>query len=172
MNELWNENLKLHLKQFVPLISICVFIIIFNIPLYPFVSYSIRPYVGIICTYFWLTHRSYSFGVFSVYLIGFLEDIISSTPFGLNIFTMLLLYVFTQIVYKFIFNKPFIIIWYGFCITLALTLLCKWLLLSFYYRDFLPISTLLFSFLTSICFYPIFSIINIYIHQQLIEDEK
>ncbi len=96
MEEFWQENLKIRLQNLVPFLSALLLLLIFNIPAYPFVADSIRPYVGIICAYFWLVYRPYLFGIWSVYLLGFLEDVISNTPFGANIFSMMLLYVLTR----------------------------------------------------------------------------
>lgn len=171
MNELWNENIKLHLQRLIPIISTILFVLIFNIPLYPFVADNIRPYISLICVYFWLIHRPYLFGAISVYMVGILEDIVSSTPFGTNIFTLLLLYLLTNLITKFLANKPFIIIWYGFCFTTFITLFAKWLVVSIYYSQFLPVSSLIFIYLTTIAFYPIFSIINVYIHDHFMESE-
>lgn len=172
MNELWNENIKIQLQRLVPLISTILFILIFNIPLYPFVSSSIRPYVAIICVYFWLIYRPYFVNITGVYLVGILEDIISSTPFGSNIVTMLLVYVFTNLISKFVANKPFPVVWYGFAFVAFVTLIIKWLIISIYYSQFLSLSILLFSLLTTIAFYPIFSIINVFLYEHFMQDEE
>lgn len=171
MRETWFDNIKLQFQQLVPVLSTIIFVLIFNIPLYPFVAENIRPYVSIICAYFWLVHRPYMFSLGSVYVIGILEDIVSSTPFGANIFAMLLVYVLTNLILKFVSNKPFIVVWYGFIFVATITLIVKWFVISIYYSQFLPVISLIFGLLATIAFYPIFSIINVFIHEYFMQDE-
>lgn len=171
MRELWNENIKAQLQHLIPMLSVSLFVIIFSIPLYPFVSDTIRPCVTIICAYFWLIHRPYYFAVGSVYFIGILEDVLSSTPFGINILSLLIVYVLTNIAYKYVINKSFAVVWYAFIPIAFLTLIIKWLILSIYYSQFLPFIPLFFIFLTTIAFYPIFSMINAYICEYFMQDE-
>lgn len=171
MREFWNENIKIQIQHLIPVLFTVLFVLIFNIPKYPFVADNIRPYVSIICVYFWLIHRPYLFGIGSVYFIGILEDIVYSTPFGTNIFTMLLAYVLTNLASKYVINKSFVVVWYGFAFVAFTTLIIKWFIISIYYSQFLPLAPLTFSLLTTIAFYPIFSVINVYIHEYFMQDE-
>jgi rod shape-determining protein MreD len=111
------------------------------------------------------------FGIISIYIIGMLEDIVSSTPFGINIFTILFVYVLTNLIYKFVANKPFTVTWYGFAFIAASASIIKWFVLSIYYSQFLPFIPLIFSLLATIVFYPIFSFVNAYIQNHLMEDD-
>ncbi len=171
MKELWNDNIKIHLQHLMPVISSIIFILIFFIPAYPFVAHNIRPAVSLICIYFWLINRPDIFGITYAFIIALVEDLVSTSPTGADLFGVLVLYVITTSIYKFVSNKPFNIIWYGFILASAITLLAKWLIVSLYYSQFVPVSNIIFTFFSTIAFYPIFSIINAYIHVYFMQEE-
>ena len=93
MNDEWSENLTLYFQRLLPLLFSLLLLFVSYIPLDLPISNNIRPAVGMICTYFWLLHRPDVFNLLSVYLLGLTEDVISSAPFGSNIFALLVLYV-------------------------------------------------------------------------------
>lgn len=80
-------------QRLLPLLFSLLLLFVSYIPLDLPISNNIRPAVGMICTYFWLLHRPDVFNLLSVYLLGLTEDVISSAPFGSNIFALLVLYV-------------------------------------------------------------------------------
>lgn len=125
-----------------------------------------------ICTYFWLLHRPDVFNLLSVYLLGLTEDVISSAPFGSNIFALLVLYVLVTNLSRFFNAKPFVIIWYGFALLSLVTFLSRWLLVSVYYSHFLPLATVMFSYLVTAAAYPILSLINVFVQNRLMTDEE
>ena len=86
MNDEWSENLTLYFQRLLPLLFSLLLLFVSYIPLDLPISNNIRPAVGMICTYFWLLHRPDVFNLLSVYLLGLTEDVISSAPFGSNIF--------------------------------------------------------------------------------------
>ncbi|MFV0625816.1 MAG: rod shape-determining protein MreD [Alphaproteobacteria bacterium] len=171
MKDLWNDNIKIHLQHLMPVISSIIFILLFYIPAYPFVAENIRPCIPYICIYFWLVNRPDIFGITYAFIIAFVADIASTSPAGTDIFALLILYLTTTSIYKFVSNKPFNIVWFGFIIVSALTLLAKWLIVSLYYSQFLAFSNVIFTFLSTIAFYPIFSVINVYIHVYFMQEE-
>ena len=116
MNDEWSENLTLYFQRLLPLLFSLLLLFVSYIPLDLPISNNIRPAVGMICTYFWLLHRPDVFNLLSVYLLGLTEDVISSAPFGSNIFALLVLYVLVTNLSRFFNAKPFVIIWYGFAL--------------------------------------------------------
>lgn len=165
MNDIIKSNIKNRLLEFLPVVSSVVFVIIFNIHLNPFVSSNIRPSISIICIYFWLVNSHNIFGMFSVYVIAIVEEMISSTPLGSSILTALILYLVVTLIHKFVYHKPFLIFWYGFMFSCFISLLSKWIIISIYYGEALSISTTIFTIMSTIAFFPIFGIINTYIYK-------
>lgn len=172
MNDEWSENLTLYFQRLLPLLFSLLLLFVSYIPLDLPISNNISPAVGMICTYFWLLHRPDVFNLLSVYLLGLTEDVISSAPFGSNIFALLVLYVLVTNLSRFFNAKPFVIIWYGFALLSLVTFLSRWLLVSVYYSHFLPLATVMFSYLVTAAAYPILSLINVFVQNRLMTDEE
>ena len=171
MNEEWSENLASYFQRMLPLLSYLIMLFFSYIPLSLPTSDSVRPAVGMICAYFWLLHRPDVFNLLSVYILGLVEDIISSVPMGTNIFALLVMYLLVTNLSRFFNAKPFVIIWYGFILFSFVTFLSKWLLVSVYYSHFLPLMSVMFSFLITAAVYPILSVINVFVQNRLMTDE-
>ena len=104
--------------------------------------------------------------------MGVVDDVISNVPFGTNILTLLVLYVLISNLSRFLNGKPFIITWYGFAIISLVVFLTKWLVLSVYYGQFLPLSIVSFSFMVTAAAYPFISLILAFVQNNLIADEE
>ncbi len=172
MSDNLTENNFRNLQRMLPLISSVVLLLMSYIPVNFVVSNNIKPLMSMICVYFWLLNRPDIFNLTSVYVLGIVEDTISSAPFGSNIFALLLLYVLVSYLAKYFHSKPFSITWYGFMLISLAVLLAKWLLVSIYYSQFLSFTMLLFSWMVTIAFYPIIGFINAAIDKYLLEDEE
>lgn len=165
------ENLKIYIQRMTPLLFSVFLILLSYVPLDFPLANNIRPAVGMVCVYYWIIHRPDLFNLLSVYLLGLAEDILSSVPLGTNIFTLLVLYILLLNLARFFNGKPFIITWYGFAILSLLTFFAKWLMLSIYYGEFLPVVSVFFSYLFSIAAYPVLSLMNAFVQDYLIQDE-
>ena len=110
-----------------------------------------------------MVYRQDLFGLMSVFVLGFINDIISTAPFGTNLFEALLLYVLINNFYKFVNGKSFFVVWCGFAVLSLAVMLAKWLLISVYYAQFLPLQVLLFSFFITVAFYPLVSLVNSFV---------
>lgn len=171
MSDEWGENLAIYFQRLLPLLTSMLLLLISYIPLDLPLSNNMRPAVGMICVYFWLLHRPDVFNLLSVYVLGLTEDIITSAPFGSNIFALLVMYVLVTNLSKYFNAKPFVIIWYGFGLLSLVTFLSRWLVVSVYYSSFLPLSIVMFSFLITAASYPVLSLINVFVQSKLMTDE-
>ena len=154
------------------MLSSLLFLLISYMPMnFLVVGANVKLMVGYICVYFWLLHRSDIFSLGSICILGLFEDVLSSAPFGSNLFALLLLYVLVHNLSSFFNAKPFIFIWYGFAVLVFVVLFAKWLLVSIYYSQFLPIISLLFSYMFTVAFYPLFSLANTFIQNAFIGDD-
>ena len=165
------ENVKGYFQRLSPIFFSLFLILLSYVPLDFVLSSNIRPAVGMICVYYWIIHRPDIFNLFSVFILGLVDDVLSAVPTGTNIFSLLVLFVLLLNLGRFFFFFPFIVTWYGFAILSFLTFLCKWLIVSIYYGQFLPFVQVLFSYLFSVTAYPILSLFNAFIQNYLIQDE-
>ena len=137
MSEDLDENISSLFQRLLPFISSLLLIVMFYMPLDFFSLNGIKPMVGMACVYFWLQHRPDVFNLWSVFGLGMIDDVLSSSPLGANIFEMLMMYVLVNTTTKFFNAKPFVVLWYGFILLSVVVLLAKWLLISIYYSQFL-----------------------------------
>lgn len=172
MSDEFEENIASLFQKILPLLSSLILLFISYVPLEFSLFNNIRPVVGMICVYYWMLHRPDLFNLWSVYTLGLIDDVISSSPFGSNIFALLLLYILINNTSKFFNAKPFVVTWYGFCLLSLVTLMARWLLVSVYYSQFLPLSMMLFAYLVTIAAYPLISLILAFIQNNLIQDEE
>lgn len=165
------ENVKGYFQRLSPMFFSLFLILMSYVPLNFVLSSNIRPAVGLVCVYYWIIHRPDIFNLFSVFILGLIEDILSAVPMGTNIFSLLVLYLLLLNLGRFFNGKPFIVTWYGFAILSLLTLFGKWLVVSVYYGQFLPFVQVLFSYCFSVAAYPILSLLNAFVQNYLIQDE-
>lgn len=165
------ENLKNYLQRMTPLLFSVFLIMLSYVPLDFPLANNIRPAVGMVCVYYWIIHRPDLFNLVSVYLLGLFEDVLSEVPLGTNIFTLLVLYLLLLNLARFFNGKPFVVTWYGFAILSFVAFFAKWLMLSIYYGQFLPVALAFFSYLFSVAAYPVLSLMNAFVQNYLIQDE-
>ena len=166
-----DENISSLFQRLLPFLSWVLLVLLSYIPLDFMFLNSIRPAIGIICVYFWLQHRPDLFNLGSVFCLGLVDDVISSSPFGSNVFEMLLMYVLVNNTSRFLNAKPFVVLWYGFGVLALMTMLSRWLLVSVYYSQFLPLSMLFFSYMVTIAVYPLISLLLAFVQNNLIQDD-
>ena len=172
MSEDLDENITSLFQRLLPFMSSVLLLLMSYIPLDFSVFNNIRPSIGLICVYFWMLHRPDLFNLWSVYFLGVIDDIISSAPFGSNIFAMLLLYVLITNTSRFFNAKPFVVTWYGFAVLSLVAMLGRWLVVSIYYSQFLPLLMMLFSYMVTIAAYPLLSLLLAFIQNHMIQDEE
>jgi len=171
MNESVSEHIALSFQRALPLLVSVLLLLISYIPINFLLLENVKIVVSIICVYFWLMHRPDLFNLMSVSLLAIVGDILSTAPFGSNLFSLLFAYVIITNLAKYFNAKPFIVIWYGFAALAFVVFFAKWFLISIYYGQFLPVQNLVFSYLFTVACYPIFSMFNVFIQANFIRDD-
>ena len=172
MSDNLDENIASLFQRMLPLLSSMFFLFLSYLPLDLSYLNNIRPVALLICVYYWLLHRPDLFNLLSVYFLGLLADIVSSAPFGSNVFALLLLYVLVINTSRFFNAKPFVVTWYGFALLSFVTMISRWLIVSIYYSQFLPLTMVLFSVLATIAAYPLVSLALAYVQNSLMQGEE
>lgn len=168
MNDDWKEILTLYLQRLLPLLSSVLLLLLSCMP---FVPAIFHPSVALICVYYWMLHRSDVFNLFSVFILGVVADLISASPWGANVFELLILFVLISNFLKYFNGKPFEVMWAGFIPAAFISMFAKWFVLSVYYSQFLPLGMLMFSLLITVASYPIVSLVNVFVQNKLMTDE-
>lgn len=171
MSEELRESLAVYFQRMLPLLVSIILVLMSFVPLNFDAASVLRPDVGLICVFFWMIHRPDVFNLFSVYFVGLVEDIVTSAPFGSNIFACLVMYLLVSNLAVYLNAKPFVVTWYGFALMALVTMFSRWLLVSVYYSQFLPLSLMMFSLLFTIALYPVVSLVNAFVQNALMKDE-
>ena len=150
MSEELRENLAASLQKLLPLLTSIILVLMSYVPLNFAAANNLRPAVGLMCVFFWMLHRPDIFNLFSVYFLGLVEDIVTSAPFGANIFACLIMYLLVSNLAVYLNGKPFVVTWYS---------------------QFLPLSMLMFNLLFTIAFYPVIGLVNAFVQNKLMKDE-
>ena len=87
------------------------------------------------------------------------------------IFACLIMYLLVSNLAVYLNGKPFVVTWYGFAVFCLITMFSRWLLVSVYYSQFLPLSMLMFNLLFTIAFYPVIGLVNAFVQNKLMKDE-
>lgn len=167
MHDRWQDKLYLFLLHRIPLISSLILMFLFFMPINSLQFNYFRPIVGIICVHYWTAKRGYMFSYISAFIIGFLMDIYSSSPLGLNSFLMMLLVFVTNWFARHFQSVSFGLQWMIFGTVSLGYILLKWLILMAYFRDILPIGEVFFNYLSTVMFYPLIVIFNVWIQHFL-----
>lgn len=146
-----------------PFISSLILSLLSYIPLSSDIASYARPYIGLMCVYFWLVYRPDLFNLFSVFFLGLIIDVISISPIGTNTMMFLFAYAIISFLRKYMYQKIFILLWLGIIVLLPICLAFKWLCLSLYHAEALGVKMLFFSYLSSVAAYPLLSVVNAYI---------
>lgn len=171
MSQDLKENTFLVAKNCLPFVASVLMLFISYLPYNFFVLKGVHVAVGISCVYFWLQHRPDLFNLWSAFGLGLIEDLISSSPMGSNVFEVLLMYLLVNSTSRLFNAKPFIVLWYGFMALSLITMFSRWLVVSIYYSQFLPLSVLFFSYLVTIVLYPLLSLLMAFIQNRLIRED-
>ncbi len=171
MSDEFQENLIASIQRFLPFVTSVLWVLVSYLPLDTFTANNLRPDVGLTCVFFWTLYRPDVFNLFSVYLLGLVVDIVTSAPFGSNVFSFLVMYLLVSNLAAYFTAKPFVVTWYGFALFGLITMLARWLLVSVYYSQFLPLPMLMFSVLATIACYPVIGLVNAFIENVLMKDE-
>ena len=168
----FEENITSIFQHMLPFFVSAILLLFSYVPFDFMFLNSIRPAMGMICVYFWLQHRPDLFNLWSVFFLGVLDDVVTSSPLGSNIFELLLMYVLVNNTSRFLNAKPFIVLWYGFALLALVTIFSRWLIVSVYYSQFLPLSMLFFSYMVTIAVYPLISLLLAFVQNNFIQDDE
>lgn len=172
MDDSLSEILDSQFKKFLPLICSIFLLLAAYIPVHMPLLKFLRPDIGIICVYFWALYRQDLFGAVSTFILGVIADSIAATPFGLNAFVFMFVFILASTFGSFVNTKPFIISWGGFAAISLLAFSIKWILLSVFYSRFVALGGILAGYAATVLFYPLIARLNIFVQNRFLSGEE
>ncbi len=127
----------MYFKLFIPFLLLLLFSFILTVP-HNFLSFgSFTPFYSLITIYYWFLFFPKTLPVISIFILGMLQDIMFGFPLGFNALSLVMFWLIVAYYKRFLFNKPFNVIWIGFVlcslyiVLLQSIILCKFLSYSF-----------------------------------------
>lgn len=157
---------------FVPTFSILVLVILLYIPRSNDYWNFLRQapfYIGI---YFWQSQRPDAFNVISAFILGLFADVLGGVPLGINIMTFLVLYLLSAQCSQRFNVKRFSYSWLLFSGIIFITILLKAILISIFYRQLVPLTSLMMEWLLTVALFPLMARIFIWVEKQYIHLEE
>lgn len=157
---------------FIPTFSILVLVILLYIPRANDYWNFLRQapfYTGI---YFWQSQRPDAFNVISAFILGLFADVLGGVPLGINIMTFLVLYMLSAQCSQRFNVKRFSYSWLLFSGILFLIMILKAVLISIFYRQLIPLTSLMMEWLLTVALFPLMTRIFIWVEKQYIHLEE
>lgn len=171
IEEDWQDEAVSWGQRLLPPVLAIIFVMLSYLPIYINFFNNIRPDLGLAAIYFWMMYRPDLFDLKTVAVMGLVDGVMSSSMFGLGLFSYLFMYLLMLNLRKYFNGRSFVVLWYGFIAMSLVTMLIKWLVASVYHACFLPMSTLIFSYLIGAAIYPVVSMFFACIQNLFLQDD-
>ena len=171
MSEDFDEKVITHFQKSLPIIMSVVLLLLAYLPLNIDFFYNVRPDFGLMCIYFWMLHRPDLFGIGAIVVMSVVASVVSSSVLGSAFVVYLVMYVLIYNMQKLFNAKSFVVIWYGYMALSLVAMFVKWIVVSIYYNEFLPISMLMLGYFMGIIWYPMISIVLAFVQNKFIQGD-
>ena len=85
----WQDNVASLFERLLPVSTAVILMLLTHAPIYLGVFNNVRADLGLAAVYFWMLNRSDLFDLKSVVFMGILDGTLSSSAFGLTLFSYL-----------------------------------------------------------------------------------
>ena len=114
----------------------------------------IVPALALIGVFFWSVHRPDLMPVWAVFVIGFLQDLLTGSVLGPGIVGLLIAHALVVWQHRFFLAASFAVIWVAFMLVAAAALGAIWLLNCIALLAYVDPAPLFFQYLVTMAFYP------------------
>ena len=138
-----------------PLLASLCLVVVSIIPLrLPEASFVV-PMLALMAVYYWGLHRADLLPAPAIFVVGFLQDILSGGPLGINTLIFLAGYGICVSQRRFFYAKSFLVVWWGFMVVAAGALIVEWVLISAFVEALISPRPAYFKYLMTIALYPV-----------------
>ena len=166
MNKTTKRKISHFISSKIPLIT-TIFIFITSFVLEPFKN--IKLLTVLIPIFFWISKQKQVLDFVTVLVLGFLQDFIDNTPFGINVFIFLILYFFIYYQTFFPINTSFIYSFSVFSFLSTILLLLKFVILKLFFVANINFYNVFYSAIFLILYYPMFYIFLEYLNLKFMD---
>jgi rod shape-determining protein MreD len=155
MKPVFWSRLDLAARRFTPF-GLTVLLVLLNImPLQVPGLAQVMPLLPLMSIYLWAVHQPDLMPVYAVFLVGLLQDTLSSVPLGVYGLTYLIVYATVLWQRRFLAGKSFVVIWVGFTVVAAAAVVIGWVLISSLHTTLIEPGAMAFQYLISLGVFPL-----------------
>jgi len=114
----------------------------------------IVPALALIGVFFWSVHRPDLMPIWAVFIIGFVQDLLTGSVLGPGIVGLLAVHALVVWQHRFFLAASFAVIWCAFMLVAAAALAVTWLLTCIAMTAYVDPAPLFFQYLVTTAFYP------------------
>ncbi len=153
-NNGWQGSPELLLKRAALLFALVLLLLILSAFPIPIANLGeIRPDIMLIAIYYWATLRPDVLSPLSAFFAGFVLDLLTGAPLGLQALTLVAVQWTTRSQRKFLQGQNFAVLWAGFGLLAFGAALLQWIFFMLFYLEVISLKPALFSgFLTALLF--------------------
>lgn len=116
---------------------------------------QVAPILALVSIYHWAVYRPNLLPLFSVFILGGLQDLLTGTPVGLYILVFLTVYGVVVSQRRFFAGKSFTVYWFGFAVVSLVASVESWVLASAWNLTLINFKAVTFQYLLSLGMFPI-----------------
>ena len=125
------------------------------------------PAFALMAVYYWTLHRPDLLSVTAIFLLGFLYDLLTGGPMGMQTLILLSACWLTRLGRRFFQIRSFHIVWFGFTVMAASMTILQWLFMSISMGAPISPKTGVFAYFLTIALYPLFGWVFFHVQQVL-----
>jgi len=142
-------------RQMTPFLLTVMFMFFSMLPLHIPGLAMIMPTLGLMSVYHWAVYRTNLMPVYAVFVLGLLQDFLSSSDIGLYALVYLVVYGIAISQHRFLIGKSFFIVWLGFILISAVSTSMIWLLSALLNQTVTNPEFAIYQYLLSVAVYPL-----------------
>ena len=154
MNIVIWQKLDYFARSTTPFILSLVLVILSVIPTYIPNYMAVAPVLPLVAIYHWAIYRPNLLPVFSIFILGLMQDFLMGTPVGLHVLVFLTVYGIVLSQRRFFAEKSFIFYWFGFGIISLLASIESYLLGSVWNAVFLDLNAAAYQYIILMGLFP------------------
>ncbi len=154
-----SEQIDLAMRLCVAYILMLVLFLLNMISFSTPISTTIEIPFVIIVIYYWSVYRPSLMSPLLVFIAGICLDFISGLPAGLSSFTLLIMNNVVSNQRLFLTGQPFMVVWLGFVVVGAITLLIQWFLFGLINFQWTSLQPVFLSAVSASLLFPVISLI-------------
>jgi rod shape-determining protein MreD len=162
------ENLLRLIKAAAPTVLGLLGVIILALPVRLLEGFVPTPIIPLVVVFFWSIYGPDYMPPVSVFLIGFLQDLLTGGPLGL----WAAVYLVTQFIVlsqrAYFLGREQKVVWIGFALAALGASVILWLVMSLMAGVLLPIRGLLYQMLATVMIYPLFGAVFGQLHRRVL----